>query len=85
MCGFYLEDIFDEFCNFVENLKDVDEMNFISSDGSLSYSEFNGMDNWEEIDIVGFDDDVYDYDVDNGDDVDKFIFDVILWVVEMKD
>ena len=89
-CGFYSEDTPDEFCNFAENVNDVDEMNSIGSDGSSSYSEFNGMDNWEEIDTTGPDDDVYDHDVDNGndeegDDVDKFIFNAILRAVEMKD
>lgn len=79
--GFYFENVLVEFCNFVENESGINseismgdnfDLDFMFSESSLNVDENDSDSEREDEGICG-------------DDINKFVCDVILCVVEMKD
>ena len=81
----YAEATSSGYCEFAENVSDLDETASINSELSCSSNSSENMTVDEEETDPGSDEDVYDSSGEGEDDVDKFIFDAIIRALEMKD
>lgn len=84
-CEFYSEATLSGFCDFAGNVSGLDETDSINSEGSSNSENMTVDEEETDHDDPSFDEDVHDSFGEEEDDVDKFIFDVIIRAIEMKD